>query len=287
MSGRLPMNADAIAAQSPVPTRLRARNKYLGLVDTALQQAIAYRVMALTGIVGNMLWVVILFYLWRAAFADSGPIEGFTWPQMQTYILLAYGINAMVGFSSASKMMQAIRQGDIVIDMIRPLNYLGTQLASTLGLAIVEGAISFALTLGIGALFLDLQAPASPGHLLLFVVSVGLGFLTKFLFIFSVSLLVFWTTSSVGLNWTQTALVNVLAGVLIPIQFLPGWLATVAAWSPLRGIVSTPVGVYLGQQEGVQLWIVLGLQLAWVIALWSFANWAWKRAFRAVEIQGG
>jgi len=280
-------NGIEAATVPPVPTRLHARNKYLGLVDSALQQAIAYRVMALTSIVANMLWVVILFYLWRAAFAEQGTIEGFTWPQMQTYILLAYGINAMVGFSSASKMMQAIRQGTIVIDMIRPLNYLGTQLASTIGLAIVEGAISFALTLGVGALFLDLQPPASPAHALLFVVSVALGFLTKFLFIFSVSLLVFWTTSSVGLNWAQTALVNVLAGVLIPIQFLPGWLATVAAWLPLRGIVSTPVGVYLGQQEGMRLWLVLGLQLAWVVALWCFADWAWKRAFRAVEIQGG
>jgi len=270
-----------------VPTRVRRRNKYLGLVDSALQQAVAYRVLALTGIVGNMLWIVILFAIWRAAFADSGTIEGFTWPQMQTYILLAYGINAMVGFSSASKMMQAIRQGTIVIDMIRPLNYLGTQLATTLGLAIVEGVISFALTIGIGVIFLDMQAPASFWHSLLFLLSVGLGFLTKFLFVFCISLLVFWTTSSVGLNWTQTALVNVLAGVLIPIQFLPGWLATVAEWSPLRGIVSTPVSVYLGREDGIDLLLVLGLQAVWVIALWCFADWAWKRAFRAVEIQGG
>lgn len=269
------------------PLRVNPRNKYLGVVGAALQQAIAYRWMAFTSVLANMLWIVILFYLWRAVFAGRDQIEGFTWQQMQTYILLAYGINAMIGFSSASKMMSAIRQGDIVIDMIRPINYLRSQLATTAGLAVVEGVIGFVLILAIGLVALDMRPPESVANAVLFPISLILGFLTKFLFVFCFSLLVFWTTNPLGLNWAQSALVNILAGVLIPIQFLPGWLATIAEWSPLRGIVSTPVSIYLGQYEGSRLAWLFGIQAIWVVILWLFAEWAWPRAFRAVEIQGG
>lgn len=73
----------------------------------------------------------------------------------------------------------------------------------------------------------------------------------------------------------------------MPIQFLPGVLQTVAAWSPLRGIVATPLGVYLGQYEGWALAGMLALQAGWLAVLWLIADHAWVRAFRAVEIQGG
>jgi ABC-2 type transport system permease protein len=267
--------------------RISPRNKYLGIIGATLQQVLAYRVMAISSIVANMFWIVILHYVWRAAFAGHDQIEGFTWNQMQTYILLAYGINAMIGFASASRMISTIRQGDVVIDMIRPINYMHSQLSFAIGLAILEGAVSFTLTIGAGILFLDMQLPASAGYGLLFLVSLPIGFLTKFLFVFSFSLLVFWVTNSNGMNGLQIAIVNILAGVLIPIQFLPGWLVTIAEWSPLRGIVSTPAIIYLGQYEGSRLAVVFGAQVLWLILLWMFAGWAWPRAFRAVEIQGG
>lgn len=267
--------------------RMTPRNRYLGIIAATLQQALAYRIMAISSIVSNMFWIVILYHVWQAVFAEQDQLEGFTWNQMQTYILLAYGINAMIGFASASRMIATIRQGDVVIDMIRPINFMRSQLSYAVGLAILEGAVSFTLTIGVGIVFLDMQPPASVGYGLLFLVSLPVGFLTKFLFVFSYSLLVFWVTNPAGINGTQIALVNIFAGVLIPIQFLPGWLATIAEWSPLRGIVSTPATIYLGHLEGGRLALVFGAQVAWAILFWLFAEWAWPRAFRAVEIQGG
>src|SRR3712207_7472266 len=40
-------------------------------------------------------WIAILYYLWRAAFSRQAQIGAFTWDEMRTYILLAYGINAL------------------------------------------------------------------------------------------------------------------------------------------------------------------------------------------------
>lgn len=277
----------AVAENAAAPPGRRPRPPYLAIVQTAAQQAVAYRINTLSGIVGNFFWIAILYYLWRAAFAREARIGSFTWDEMRTYILLAHGINALVGFPTAQRMMQTIRTGDVVVDMVRPLNYLRAQLAQTAGLAVVEGVCGFAIVLALGLFVVEIVPPVSPLAAVLFVGSVAIGFVTKFLVVFSVSLLCFWTINSLGLNWAQLAVVNVLSGVIVPIQFLPGWLQPLAEWSPLRGIVATPVGMYLGQYEGRALLATLALQVGWLVALWVAADRAWPRAFRAVEIQGG
>jgi ABC-2 type transport system permease protein len=275
------------AATSVAVPRTTRRRPYLAIAQTAMQQAVAYRINTLAGIIGNFFWIAILYYLWRAAFAQEARIGTFTWDQMRTYILLAYGISALVGFSTASGMMQAIRTGDIVMDMIRPINYLRRQLAQAVGLAALECLFSFSIVIVLGFVVIQVVPPASPLAAFLFVASVGMGFVTKFLVVFAISLLCFWTISAVGLNWAQTAVVNVLSGVLVPVQLLPDWLRPIAEWSPLRGIVATPVGIYLGQYEGWRLVGVLALQSIWLVVLWVAADRLWPRAFRAVQVQGG
>lgn len=261
--------------------------KYLSIALTSFQQAIAYRVTTIITIALTFIWVFILYYLWKAAFSERELIIGYTWADMRTYILLAYGINALVGWRAASQMMSAIRTGEILRELVRPLNFCSTQLAMAAGFTVTEGLISLTFTFVLGIFVLDIQAPASPGVALLFALSVLIGFVTKALIVFSVSLLTFWTLNGVGLMWAQQAVIAILAGTLVPIDLLPGWLRRVAEVLPMRGIVFTPVTLYLGKTEGWENAALVGLQIVWLAALWVFANWAWHAAFDAVEIQGG
>ena len=206
---------------------------------------------------------------------------------MRTYILLAYGINALVGWRVGSQMMSAIKTGSIVLDLVRPLNYANTQVAFAAGVSLIEGVISFGLTILLGLLFFDMQPPASTQAAALFVVALIAGFLIKALAIFLISLLCFWTLNSVGLMWAQQSVISILSGTLIPLAMMPGWLRAISGVLPLRGIVATPVEIYLGKATGWELLVLLVLQFGWLAAMWWFANWAWRKAFNAVEIQGG
>ena len=80
-------------------------------------------------------------------------------------------------------MIATIRQGDVVIDMIRPINFMRSQLSYAVGLAILEGAVSFTLTIGVGIIFLDMRPPVSVGYGLLFLISLPIGFLSRNRFI--------------------------------------------------------------------------------------------------------
>ncbi|MBA3378350.1 MAG: ABC-2 family transporter protein [Chloroflexia bacterium] len=265
----------------------KRRPKYLAIAATWMQQALAYRVTTLFNILITFIWVFILYALWEAAFAESGTISGYTWEEMRTYILLAYGINALVGWRVAGTMMGTIRTGEITRELTRPLDYRTTQLATAAGMSVVEGLISLILILVLGTLFFDVQAPDSVLAGTLFAIAMLTGFVIKALCIFLISLLCFWTLNAVGLMWAQQSLISILSGTLIPLAMLPGWLRIVAEILPLRGIVSTPLQIYLGKAEGWDLASLLALQFGWLAVLWAFAGWAWKRAFDAVEIQGG
>jgi ABC-2 type transport system permease protein len=275
------------SSTSPLAIRLDPRPKYWSVFITALQQAMAYRGRTLLTFLANLIWVVMLYYLWQTVYAGTGVIEGFSWTQMRSYILLSYAITMLLSFGSAGRMMAPIRTGEIAQDLLRPLDYLYSQFAMTLAAAVIEGGLSILVTLALGSLVFGLLPPVSLTALLLFLVSIVLGFLIKFLVTFLTTLLCFWTINSLGLLWAQSAIINLFSGMLIPLAFFPAGLRTLAEWLPFQGIVYTPVMIYLGQIQGPALIPAMVVQVGWVAILWIGARLFWSRAIRALDIQGG
>lgn len=266
---------------------LRRRHRYLAVCLTAVQEATAYRFTAVFVALLGFFWAFILYFLWDAAYAGAATIGGYTWPQMRTYIVLAFGINSLIGWNVAGPMQQAVRTGDIVLEMVRPTNYCAAQIARYLGYSAVEGGVALVFTVLIGAVFLGLQPPASPTAGVLFVIALIGSFLTRALFLFLCSLLTFYVLGDGGIMWAQQAVTLVFSGAIVPIALMPVWLQLVTNVLPLRGIVATPLAVYLGKVTGWQMVGLLGIQIGWLIVLWLIADRAWRHAFRSVEIQGG
>jgi ABC-2 type transport system permease protein len=275
-----------MAAQAP-SLRLAPRPKYRALVIAAIQRAITYRGTTLLSLLSGLVWVAVLFYLWRTVYVDQPRLGNFDWNQMRTYILVSYAVSTLISFSSAARILSAVRTGDIAMELLRPVDYLLFQLAQTFGSALIEGLLGSIIALLLGFLLLGIAPPVSVLAALLFLISVGLGFLIKFLITFLVALLCFWTTNGLGLIWAQTAVISLFSGALIPLQLLPGWLRTAALAAPFQGIVYTPVMIYMGAIQGAALWWALGLQIVWVIVLWRLARLMWMPALRALDLQGG
>ncbi len=78
--------------------RLDPRPKYASMFVMALQQALAYRGRTFMTLLANLIWVVMLYYLWQTIYAGNGTIQGFSWTQMRSYILLSYAINCWSHF---------------------------------------------------------------------------------------------------------------------------------------------------------------------------------------------
>ncbi len=272
---------------APPTVRLAPRPKYLALALVAMQRSLAYRGTLLLGMVSNLVWVAVLYYLWRAVFSSHRSVAGFDWDRMRTYVVLSYGVNVLLSFNSEARMMATIRTGEVASELARPVDYLRAQLAQALGSAVVEGLLGGALALLLGVVALHILAPASVAAALLFLPSVALGFLVKFLISYLTGLLCFWTVNALGLLWARAALTNVLSDALIPLQLFPDALRGLAVASPFAAVVNAPVAIYLGTTADSALIGTLALQAAWVAILWALARALWIPSVRALTVQGG
>lgn len=268
--------------------RTRPRWKYLSLLLMSAQRTMAYRRTVLTNLTTSLVWLVASYYLWRAVFVSQTQIGGFDWERMRTYILLAYAVNVLLSSSySTFRVMFIIRSGDVANELIRPFDFMLAQMSMSLGSALIEGLFSSLVAITIGLLIFHARPPASAWSGALFVVSAALGFINKFMINYLVALLCFWTKSALGLIWAQTAVVNILSGALIPLEFFPDWLRRLTLLLPFQAVVNAPLSIYLGSVQGWAIVTTLGLQLVWVALLVGLARLLWLPSLRALEIQGG
>lgn len=268
--------------------RMHPRYKYLSLALTSAQRVLAFRRTMILNLVANSIWVVVAYYLWKAVFIAQPQIATFNWDQMRTYVLLAYAVNALLDTSySMYRVFFTIRNGDIANELIRPFDFMGAQLAISLGSAMVEGLFSSLIALAIGLTLLHALPPVSLMAAGVFLVSVVLGFIIKFEINFLVALLCFWTKNALGLIWAQSAVVNMFSGAIIPLAFFPEGLRLVSSLLPFQGIITTPLALYLGNIQGWDILSALALQSGWILALWLLIRKLWGPSLRALDIQGG
>ncbi len=274
---------------SPLPPglRLHPRPKYLSLALVAVQEAVSYRFATILTFLTNLVWVVILLYLWQTVFAARPTVGTFDLQRMRTYVLVAYVVNSLVTHYSESGIISAIRYGQVAVDLLRPVDYMTGQLARAAGGAVFEGALGGAVALVLGIYVLHISPPASPLAAAAFVASLLIAFVVRFLISFIVSLFSFWTRNGLGLMWARAAVSNVLSGTLIPLSLFPDWLHTIALALPFHTLVSTPALIYLGEIEGPAIGVALAGQFGWAIALWVLARLLWRPCVRRLTIQGG
>lgn len=258
---------------------------YRALARASARAALTYRFSLLLGMGAVLVQLVALLAVWRVVLAQSG-VNGFTWPQMRAYLLVAFAAGTVVSILGDFRMAFRILDGNVALDLVKPIDYQKARFAESLGGLWIEVAL-IGVVVGVTlALTGGVDVPAAPA-LALFAASMLLLVPLKFLIVYVSTLACFWTQNFMGVQWARLAVVNLLSGALIPLAYLPHWLATAAQWSPFAGLTSTPALIFLGRvgvREGL---VLVGVQLGWVCALWLGARLVWRSALRRLTVNGG
>jgi ABC-2 type transport system permease protein len=259
--------------------------KYRSIAKCALQQAIAYRFSYFTGIMTNFLFVIFLFFLWKAIFADNSEIVGFTWEHMKAYILITFIANS--NLFSEYRVARKILDGSVAMDLLKPINFQKVNLAETTGSAAFEMTINAVVITIVLVLTVGIMYPTEILTWILFAFSLINALMIKFSIIYIAGLFSFWTFSIVGVFWTRMALINLFSGALIPLAFFPDWLHSLSLYLPFQGIVNTPTAIYLGHMQGMEAAQMVALQFFWIFVLWNSGRLIYYYALRKVTIHGG
>jgi ABC-2 type transport system permease protein len=259
---------------------------YRTLFRLSTRRMMTYSTNILIGWVGAGAFLAASLAVWNALLAD-GPIGGYDWNTMKAYLLIGWATSTIGSTYGDWWMADRILEGDVAMDLVRPVNYQWARFAEHMGGLLLE-VISIAVAVAVTVLLAGgVPLPSSPAQAGLFLASFVLVAPLKFVITYLTTMLCFWTHNFMGLSWAKDAVVRLFSGALVPLALLPGWLGATAAVLPFAGITATPAALYLGQATGGDAAVLLAVQAGWVLALWLAARLTWPRALRALTIHGG
>jgi ABC-2 type transport system permease protein len=281
--------ADPAARRAELIRCLReGLNRHWGVAQAAIKGELVYRFEFFSAILGTLLTTVLLYFLWTAVY-DSAVAMELPRQSLITYVVLgqAFSFGRPGQRRAIMRISSNIRTGNVALDLIRPTDYQLLHFSDTLAVYITETLMVSLPSYALALLVFGIDAPASWAAAAGFALSLAGAFLLVFSLDFFIGLLAFWTVSVWGLTYAKMAVVDVLAGTIVPLSLFPGWLERVAMALPFRGIAYVPLSIYTGAIRGADIWTNILAQLGWGVALILLTRLLWLRARRRLVVQGG
>ena len=245
----------------------------------------AFRMWAYLGILQVFFQLLLVKAIWQAVYGDEGSLNGVPVEAMIAYLTVVGLLNFMIYPILADEIHTRIDQGQVAIDMVRPIGFIRQMLALELGHSVGRWLLLVIVIPGLT--LLGSLTPPSPFTLLIFLVSFTLAFVVSILIWLLVGLSAFWLMNIAGMRSMVGLVGSFFAGSLIPVWFMPGPLRVLVEWLPFQAITFLPASIYVGQATGTEMWRALVIQVAWIAILGMAVACTWRKAQVRLVIQGG
>ena len=265
--------------------------KYWHVINTGIQNSMAYRFQFFTRTFLGFIPVVAMLYVWRTVYeGKTDPQVGaYTFGQMISYYLLVTIVDALTQVNEDDwQIATDIREGNISQFLLKPINYLTYRLALFFSGRVIY--FTFAappLALFIFVLRKYFVPPPDFATFGLFLVSIFLTALIQFFTSYVMALLAFWVLEVSTFIFIVYAVEYIASGHLFPLDILPVGLQKLLAFTPFPYQLYFPVSIYLGKTTGAELWQGLGVQFLWVMLSYGLAKFVWSRGIRKYAAYGG
>ncbi len=265
----------------------RATAVYGAVAAMAPKFFLAYRMWVWMEFFAQILSMTILVFFWRAIYAASpGPIGGLNVQQTLNYILIAQTLMPMVENRLIFQFGWMLREGQVAIDLLRPLDFQARFYVDALANLVVYLLLKLPLVV-IAVVAFGLRLPGDPIVWLVFLVALGLGHAVLFFFDWIFACLAFYSTETWGLSVMRVAVGAFFSGALVPLSIMPDWLRAITAALPFAQAVYVPVSFLSGiapVADAPRAWLV---QIAWLVGLVMASRLFFNLAVRKITVQGG
>jgi viologen exporter family transport system permease protein len=269
-----------------VTTLVRALPVYAGLVAMVPKAVLAYRFNIVLSLLSVLLQIYLLKVVWTAIYAGRASMDTFALEEVLVYLTIANLQIWLVNADISWLVQQRVREGQIAVDLARPVPFPGQMLAQQLGMTV--GALPLvALALPVAFFLGTLRLPQSAESGALYLVSLVLAYVVMSLMGLLLGMVAFWTLEITGMNAIFRFTNLFFAGGLVPLAFFPPPLRAVADALPFQTQAFIPLSLYLGRLGGLDAARALATQLVWVVLLAGLAVLVWRRAVRKIVVQGG
>ena len=262
--------------------------KYLTLLKAGLTESIQYRMSLFVMIIGNLLYLILVYFLWKAIYDSAGTdrVNGMTFSDTLIYLVLATAMFTFMEMYSVWEIGRDIQSGKMVLNLLKPMKYRTYLFWSYSGTIVSQFIVTFLPTLIIVRIVTGDTIPLG-WNLLLFVGSAIMAVVINYSIDFIVGTICIFTESIWGINIMKQVIVLLLSGATIPVAFFPEGLKTAVYFMPFQSIYNTPLTILLGKETPENILWMMGLQLFWCILLGILGRLFWNSSVRRITVNGG
>ena len=262
-------------------------NPYIYMTKMKLLLSLSYRFEVFTNLAVQIILLFISSFFWKAAYKGLDTVQLVNEKQMIIYAIMSIVLSSVFAASVESNIRGKVRQGNVAVDYIRPVNIFLMYFAEDIGNMMTNVVHRIIPVLLCASLFIAVPLPASPTHFLLFFISTGLSFLILWFISAIVGLFYFKVIDMGPIGIIKDYLIRLLAGTFVPIWFFPSPVQTVLQFLPFIYTYQLPLSIFIGRASTSDAVKGILVQLLWVAVFYLLFQKLKKNIEQNILVQGG
>lgn len=264
---------------------LRGLRKYLYIFNIQMINSLAYP----GELVGRSLMIIpfmwIFAQLWKVTFAAarSAEINGLTLQATLWYLVITETIELSrprIGNTIAD----AVKDGSIAYVLNKPYDFLLYQFSMAMADTIFRAVMNLAF--GSIMMWVLVGPPPSPLGFLVAIPALLGAWALNYCLAVLIGLAAFVTEDVNAFQWILQKMAFVFGGLMIPLDFYPGWLQAIANALPFPAMMYAPARLFVEPTlEGFAR--TLGIQVAWIAVIGLLTGLAYRRGVAELTVNGG
>jgi len=275
--------------------------KYFYIPYYSFKQGYVYLTNNILGMISSVIFISIVYYMWVAIYSSSGNLNYLELNETITYVVIITIINQIISRNTEMELGNKVISGKIAVDLIKPIGFFSYMFFNRIGVIILNFVFSIIPLILTSIFIFKINMITDILKLLLFLLSIILSFFIVYLFEFLIGLTSFFTTQIFGMSLLKSSLVNICAGLTIPLGFYPDILQKILLNLPFQAMYYIPVSIYLDlpyKLNMIQNFLLnIGLhnktlnviieQAFWIVLIAMITFICWNTAKKKLVIQGG
>lgn len=253
---------------------------------TQIQTQLQYRAAMWMYTLGMVAEPTIYLVVWTTiARTHGGAVDGVTVGAFAAYYIVWTLVRMMNIVFTPFGWEGRIREGQFSGWLVKPIHPVHYDLATFAGHKVPWLILYLPIAVALSLVFHPAIDPSAL-EVIVFLVAIWGGYVIRSMNSFALGMVTFWTTrvSAIFQVWFLAELL--LSGRLLPLQLMPHWAQTLAAWLPFKWTFYFPIEALVGNMSTSALLSGLAFQVLWTAIMASIVLMAWRVALRRYTAVG-
>lgn len=255
-------------------------------INMELERVLLYKMPCLFEFFADFIPIIVMQYVWTAGYSSSLMSNELKLNEMYIYTLITLGLTSIYGNSVIEKLSRKVIKGDIVCDLLKPINIYIIYLLDDLSRIIKFTIIRFIPIMILSTVIFNLSFDfVHLDYIMPFFLMIIFGYIIMFDLSYIASLLSAWIINVYTCRFMINQIFKVFSGAIIPL-WMWGSFGNILNVTPFPYIIANPVSYFLGERNIDSLNVII-IQIIWIIIFKFFIYFIYKKFRKRLNIQGG